>query len=115
VPEHSRPRPKNQIKSPVSNCQTKEVFEASARSSRRGRGPTTEARAQRTLDLITIPEVERLALVSVGNDYLRKIRVIDRTGLALASYEDGGLEKVFRAIPTAQHWSGRHRTTAHVF
>ena len=77
---------------------------------------------RRTLDLITIPEVERLALVNIGNDYLRKIRVIDRKSkaLALASYEDGGLEKVFRAILTAQHWSGslqqafKHFLTEHI-
>ena len=25
--------------------------------------------------------------------------------MALASYEDGGLERVFRAILTAQHWN----------
>ena len=77
---------------------------------------------RRTLDLITIPEVERLALVNIGNDYLTKIRVIDRRskGLALASYEDGGLEKVFRAILTAHHWSGslqqafKHFLTEHI-
>jgi hypothetical protein len=63
---------------------------------------------RRTLQLTTIPEIERLALTDIGNDYLRKVRAIDRTtrALALASYEDGGLERVFRAILTARHWNG---------
>jgi hypothetical protein len=63
---------------------------------------------RRTLQLTTIPEIGRLALTDIGNDYLRKVRAIDRTtrALALASYEDGGLERVFRAILTARHWNG---------
>jgi hypothetical protein len=77
---------------------------------------------RRTLQLATIPEIGRLALADIGNDYLRKVRVIDRTSraLALASYEDGGLERVFRAILTAQHWNGplqqafKHFLTEHI-
>jgi hypothetical protein len=63
---------------------------------------------RRTLELTKIPEIGRLALADIGNDYLRKVRAIDRTtrALALASYEDGGLERVFRAILTARHWNG---------
>ena len=63
---------------------------------------------RRTLALTPIPEIERLALADIGSDYLRKVRAIDRKSraLALASYEDGGLERVFRAILTAQHWDG---------
>jgi hypothetical protein len=77
---------------------------------------------RRTLQLTTIPEIGRLALTDIGNDYLRKVRAIDRTtrALALASYEDGGLERVFRAILTAQHWNGplqqafKHFLTEHI-
>jgi hypothetical protein len=77
---------------------------------------------RRTLRLTTIPEIGRLALTDIGNDYLRKVRAIDRTAraLALASYEDGGLERVFRAILTARHWTGplqqafKHFLTEHI-
>jgi hypothetical protein len=77
---------------------------------------------RRTLQLTTIPEIGRLALADIGNDYLRKVRAIDRTtrALALASYEDGGLERVFRAILTARHWNGplqqafKHFLTEHI-
>ncbi len=77
---------------------------------------------RRTLQLATIPEIGRLALADIGNDYLRKVRAIDRTtrALALASYEDGGLERVFRAILTARHWNGplqqafKHFLTEHI-
>ena len=77
---------------------------------------------RRTLALTTIPEIGRLALANIGNDYLRKVRAIDRKSraLALASYEDGGLERVFRAILAAQHWTGplqqafKHFLTEHI-
>jgi hypothetical protein len=63
---------------------------------------------RRTLALIEIPEERRRALAAIGNDYLKAVRAIDRKSraLALASYEDGGLERVFRAILTAPHWNG---------
>ena len=44
----------------------------------------------------------------------------DSRAMALASYEDGGLEKVFRAMLTAQHWNDpvlaafRHFLTEHI-
>jgi hypothetical protein len=63
---------------------------------------------RRTLQLSrTSPECQN-NLETIGESYLRKVRAIDaRTkALALASYEDGGLESVFRAILTAQHWDG---------
>ena len=77
---------------------------------------------RRTLQLTTIPEIGRLALTDIGNDYLRKVRAIDPStrALALASYEDGGLERVFRAILTARHWNGllqqafKHFLTEHI-
>ncbi len=63
---------------------------------------------RRTLELARIPEIGRMALATIGNDYLKKVRAIDRKtkALALATYEDGGLERVFRAILTAPHWTG---------
>ena len=77
---------------------------------------------RRTLHLTTILETRRLALADIGNESLRRVRAIDRTGkaLALASYEDGGLERVFRAILTARHWNGpllqafKHFLTEHI-
>jgi hypothetical protein len=62
---------------------------------------------RKTLELARIP-VGRMALAAIGNDYLKKVRTIDREtkALALATYEDGGLERVFRAILTARHWTG---------
>jgi hypothetical protein len=77
---------------------------------------------RRTLVLARIPEIGRMALAAMGNDYLKKARAIDRgtRALALATYEDGGLERVFRAILTAQHWTGplqqafKHFLTEHI-
>ena len=63
---------------------------------------------RRTLELTTIPESRRQELQRVGETYLAETRSMDATvkALALASYEDGGLERVFRAILTANHWTG---------
>ena len=45
-------------------------------------------------------------LAAAGRAYLSKIRAMDddSRAMALASYEDGGLEKVFRAMLMAPHW-----------
>jgi hypothetical protein len=77
---------------------------------------------RRTLELARVPEIGRMALAAIGGDYLKKVRAIDRKtmALALATYEDGGLERVFRAIITAQHWTGplqqafKHFLTEHI-
>jgi hypothetical protein len=77
---------------------------------------------RRTLELARIPEIGRMTLATIGNDYLKKVRTIDRKtmALALATYEDGGLERVFRAILTAPHWTGplqqafKHFLTEHI-
>ena len=77
---------------------------------------------RRTLELARIPEIGRMALAAIGNDYLKKVRAIDpeTKALALATYEDGGLERVFRAILTARHWTGplqqafKHFLTEHI-
>ena len=63
---------------------------------------------RRTLELRTIPQSQRRDLAAIGQAYLSKVRAIDRDSrvMALASYEDGGLERVFRAILTARKWNG---------
>jgi hypothetical protein len=63
---------------------------------------------RRTLELAKIPETGRIVLSDIGKKYLNAVRAIDPKirALALATYEDGGLEKVFRAILTAPNWNG---------
>jgi hypothetical protein len=62
---------------------------------------------RRTLELTAISESFRHRLETIGQSYLTKVRAMDEKirALALASYEDGGLEKVFRAILLAQNWN----------
>jgi hypothetical protein len=62
---------------------------------------------RRTLGLSKISERRQRKLESLGEAYLTMVRGIDRKvrALALASYEDGGLESVFRAILTAPKWN----------
>src|SRR5215469_8706109 len=61
---------------------------------------------RRTLTLTTISESRRRDLTAIGQSYLTKIRAMhdDSRASAIASYEDGGLERVFRAILKAPHW-----------
>ena len=63
---------------------------------------------RRTLELAKIPEIGRIFLSDIGNRYLKAVRAIDPKirALALATYEDGGLERVFQAILTAPSWNG---------
>jgi hypothetical protein len=63
---------------------------------------------RRTLTLTPIAEKRRYALETIGQGYLAEMRAIDEMSRAvsIASYEDGGLENVFRAILTAPHWDG---------
>ncbi len=77
---------------------------------------------RRTLRLTSIDAVRRSRLEKIGEAYLAKIRAVDdltRT-LTLASYEDGGLERVFRAILRAQEWQDpllkafRHFVVGHI-
>src|SRR5215472_4746666 len=58
---------------------------------------------RRTLELTEIPGIGRIVLSDIGNKYLKTVRAIDPKirALALATYEDGGLESVFQAILTA--------------
>ena len=62
---------------------------------------------RRTLDLTTISESRRQRLAAMGQSYLTRVRAMDDDvkASALASYEDGGLERVFRAILKAPHWN----------
>src|SRR3984893_16990526 len=55
---------------------------------------------RRTLALTTISDSRRRNLAAIGQVYLSKIRAMDdhSRASAIVSYEDGGLEKVFRAI-----------------
>ncbi len=61
---------------------------------------------RRTLQLTPIDEIRRLRLEAIGAAYLARTRAEDDLVRAssLSSYEDGGLEKVFRSILRAQHW-----------
>jgi hypothetical protein len=63
---------------------------------------------RRTLELEPIPEAHKRLLAKIGLSYLNKIWKMDPKvrAMALASYEDGGLERVFRAVLTAQRWEG---------
>ena len=62
---------------------------------------------RRALELTKIPEIGRM-FSDIGHKYLKTVRAIDPKvrALALATYEDGGLERVFRAILTAPNWNG---------
>jgi hypothetical protein len=63
---------------------------------------------RRTLGLAPILESRREHLTAIGEQYLSKVRDMEAKtkAIALASYEDGGLERVFGAILTAHNWSG---------
>jgi hypothetical protein len=63
---------------------------------------------RRTLALTPISENRRRSLATIGQVYLTKARALDdhTRASAIASYEDGGLESVFRAILKAPHWNG---------
>lgn len=77
---------------------------------------------RRTLKLTTIAAERQRRLEEIGKSYLTKMRSMDKTSRAvsIASYEDGGLESVFRAIVTAPDWDGpllhafKHFLTEHI-
>jgi hypothetical protein len=77
---------------------------------------------RRTLKLTTVAAERQRRLEEIGKTYLTKVRSMDRMSRAvsIASYEDGGLENVFRAIVTAQDWDGpllqafKHFLTEHI-
>jgi hypothetical protein len=77
---------------------------------------------RRTLELTKIESRWQRNLEAIGQSYLASTRALDdlTRALALASYEDGGLERVFQAILKAQPWNGpllhafRHFLTEHI-
>ncbi len=76
----------------------------------------------RLLKLSPISAEKKLHLETIGREYLDLVRAMPpmARALSIASYEDGGLEKVFRAFLTAQHWGNpllqafRHFLTEHI-
>jgi hypothetical protein len=61
---------------------------------------------RRTLDLIPIERSKAVYFANVGAAYLEEVQKLDNTSRAasIASYEDGGLETVFRAILQYSNW-----------
>lgn len=61
---------------------------------------------RRALLLTPIDDIRRRRLESIGAAYLEKVRSADNwtRATSLASYEDGGLEKVFGSMLRAPHW-----------
>ncbi len=61
---------------------------------------------RRTLMLTPIAAARRRSLEVLGQSYLAKVRSMDKMtrAISLASYEDGGLEAVFKSILKAPHW-----------
>jgi hypothetical protein len=61
---------------------------------------------RRTLDLMPIDPEQASRLEAIGAAYLADMRNLDDVSCAasIASYEDGGLERVFRAMLEFRHW-----------
>ncbi len=76
----------------------------------------------RLLRLSPIDDSRRIVLGEIGQDYLHTTRSISPAAraLSIASYEDGGLERLFKAILRSSHWNGpllqafRHFLTEHI-
>ncbi len=76
----------------------------------------------RLLKLSPIDPEKQVSLEALGHAYLAAVRETPRLAkaLSIASYEDGGLEKIFRAFLTAPHWNSsllqafRHFLTEHI-
>jgi hypothetical protein len=60
----------------------------------------------RTLKLTIIAKSRRRRLDVIGQSFLANVRAIDKTSraLSIASYEDGGLERVFQSMLKAGDW-----------
>jgi hypothetical protein len=77
---------------------------------------------RRFLQLAPIDHLRRKRLETIGHSYLRNIRQLDASVRAssIASYEDGGLEQVFRAILRSPDWDSpllqafKHFLTEHI-
>jgi hypothetical protein len=63
---------------------------------------------RRALHLEAIDESRRRRLLTIGAVYLDKVRAADEAtrALSLPTYENGGLERVFRSILRARRWDG---------
>ena len=61
---------------------------------------------RRLLELQPVPDEEFLEVL--GTSYLNQVRAVDdhARGCSIASYEDGGLSRVFAAMLRAEHWDG---------
>lgn len=61
---------------------------------------------RRTLELTPIDPERARSLAAIGAEYLADMRSLDEVACAasIASYEDGGLERVFRAMLACQSW-----------
>ena len=62
---------------------------------------------RRTLQLSAIDDNRQRRLKTIGEDYLNRVRAADNwtKATSLASYEDGGLERVFGSMLQAPHWN----------
>ena len=77
---------------------------------------------RRILQLSPLVDDRRVALEEIGQEYLNTARSLGPTAraLSIASYEDGGLERVFKAILQSQQWNSsllqafRHFLTQHI-
>ncbi len=77
---------------------------------------------RRLLKLSSISAQRRCGLEEIGQAYLVRTRKMDPVarGLSIASYEDGGLESVFRAMLQSPHWDTpllrafKHFLTEHI-
>jgi hypothetical protein len=76
----------------------------------------------RLLQLAPIDEARRLAFEEAGARYLADVREMDpfTRAVSIASYEDGGLERIFRAFLRAPEWNNpalkafRHFLSEHI-
>jgi len=77
---------------------------------------------RRLLSLSHVDQHRRRRLEEIGQHYMSEVRQLDTVvrAASIASYEDGGLERVFGAILRAQSWDGpvlqgfRHFLTEHI-
>ena len=58
------------------------------------------------LNLNALDRALLIRIKQAGDAYLERVRLVDAEvrALSIVSYEDGGLESVFKAILQAQHW-----------
>jgi hypothetical protein len=61
---------------------------------------------RRSLALLPIEPARSEEMTALGNAYLQEVRARDpiSRALSITSYEDGGLERVFKAILRFRHW-----------